>query len=277
MTTAEGRDRDTPVTRVTHVGAANHDDDEYEYLAPVLTQYLRLPTNEPARIRLREQLVNGYLPVAHHLARRYSHRGVPLEDLTQIAALGLLQAIDRFDPDYGSSFLAYAIVTMQGEIRRYFRDRTWSMRVPRRLKDLYLSINRASTTLASQLGRAPRPSELAKHLEISTEEVLEGLEAGQAYATASLDQSLEGSDNDADTTIDQLGEDDPDLARVEIHETLEPLLAKLPARERTILVMRFYANMTQSQIADRLGLSQMHVSRILARTLTELRTRMQQG
>jgi RNA polymerase sigma-B factor len=274
MTGARGRGR---YALLTSAGRPDkYDDDEYAHLAPVLDQYVRLSPHDPARARLREQLVTGYLPVAQHLAHRYAQRGVPVDDLTQIAAVGLVQAIDRFDPDFGSSFLAYAIVTMQGEIRRYFRDRTWSMRVPRRLKDLHVSINRASTTLSSRLGQAPRPSELATHLNISTEEVLEGLEAGQAYATTSLDRTLDGANSDASPVLDRLGEDDPDLDRVEIHHTLTPLLAKLPDRERSILVMRFYANMSQSQIAENLGLSQMHISRLLAQTLTELRAQIGQ-
>ena len=247
-------------------------DVEYAHLAPVLLEHAELPADDPRRGPLRDRLITGYLPVAQHLARRFVHRGVPLEDLVQVATLGLINAVDRYDPSFGRDFLAYAIPTIQGELRRYFRDHSWSMRVPRRLKDLHVSINRVTEELAQGLGRAPRPSEIAARLSISVDEVLEGLEATASYASQSLDEVLMEGEDKA-TLANLLGSNDSGLALVEAHETLRPLLETLPPRERTILVLRFFDNMTQSKIAAHLGISQMHVSRLLSQTLATLRER----
>jgi len=247
-------------------------DVEYAHLAPVLLEHAELPVGDPRRAPLRDRLITGYLPVAQHLARRFVHRGVPLEDLVQVATLGLINAVDRYDPSFGRDFLAYAIPTIQGELRRYFRDHSWSMRVPRRLKDLHVSINRVTEELAQGLGRAPRPSEIAARLGISVDEVLEGLEATASYASQSLDEVLMEGEDKA-TLANLLGSNDSGLALVEAHETLRPLLETLPPRERTILVLRFFDNMTQSKIAAQLGISQMHVSRLLSQTLATLRER----
>jgi RNA polymerase sigma-B factor len=247
-------------------------DVEYAHLAPVLLEHAELPADDPRRGTLRDRLITGYLPVAQHLARRFVHRGVPLEDLVQVATLGLINAVDRYDPSFGRDFLAYAIPTIQGELRRYFRDHSWSMRVPRRLKDLHVSINRVTEELAQGLGRAPRPSEIAARLSISVDEVLEGLEATASYASQSLDEVLMEGEDKA-TLANLLGSNDSGLALVEAHETLRPLLETLPPRERTILVLRFFDNMTQSKIAAQLGISQMHVSRLLSQTLATLRER----
>jgi len=252
--------------------AAPDGGDEYAPLQPILEQYASLPSSDPRREELRERLVTGYLPAARHLARRYIERGVPLEDLEQVASMGLVKAIDRYDPSQAEHLLAFAIPTMQGELRRYFRDHTWSMRVPRRLKDLHVSLKSATSALSLELGRAPRPSELAARLEISVEEVLEALQAADAYASSSLDQELEaGSEGRGDPLGDLLGEHDHNLELVENHQMLRPLLAALPERERTILMLRFFGEQTQSQIAEQVGLSQMHVSRLLSRTLIQLR------
>jgi RNA polymerase sigma-B factor len=247
-------------------------DAEYAHLAPVLLEHAELPADDPRRGPLRDRLITGYLPVAQHLARRFVHRGVPLEDLVQVATLGLINAVDRYDPSFGRDFLAYAIPTVQGELRRYFRDHSWSMRVPRRLKDLHVSINRVTEELAQGLGRAPRPSEIAARLSISVDEVLEGLEATASYSSQSLDEVLMEGEDKA-TLANLLGSNDSGLALVEAHETLRPLLETLPPRERTILVLRFFDNMTQSKIAAHLGISQMHVSRLLSQTLATLRER----
>ncbi|MDT7589513.1 MAG: polymerase sigma-B factor [Pseudonocardiales bacterium] len=247
-------------------------DAEYAHLVPLLHEHAALAADEPRRGALRDRLITGYLPVAQHLARRFVHRGVPLEDLVQVATLGLINAVDRFDPAFGREFLAYAIPTIQGELRRYFRDHSWSMRVPRRLKDLHVSINRVTEELAQGLGRAPRPSEIASRLGISLDEVLEGLEATASYASQSLDEVLTEGEDKA-TLANLLGTNDTGLELVEVHHTLGPLLETLPARERTILVLRFFENMTQSKIAAQLGISQMHVSRLLTQTLATLRER----
>ncbi|HEY0454460.1 MAG TPA: SigB/SigF/SigG family RNA polymerase sigma factor [Actinophytocola sp.] len=229
-----------------------------------------LDEEDPRRTKLRNELVTGHLPLAEHIAARFSNRGVPREDLVQVATLGLINAVDRFQPDRGTDFLSFAVPTVMGEVRRHFRDASWSMHVPRRLKELNLAINAASAELSQRLGRAPTPSELARHLDLSPEQVYEGLEAGNAYHSMSLDEAL-SPDADSDSLGETLGEHDTALDGVEDYESLRPLIERLPERERTILTLRFFRHMTQTQIADRIGISQMHVSRLLARTLEQLR------
>lgn len=246
-------------------------DAEYAHLEPLFEQFARLPPDHPDHAALRSKLVTGYLPVVRHIARRFGGRGEPVDDLEQAGTLGLLGAVDRFDPSRGSDFLSYAVPTITGEIRRHFRDRTWSMRVPRRLKDLQSAITGAVGPLSQELGRAPRPSEIARRLGMSVEDVLEGLDAQQAYRSSSLDELTTGTES---PLTDTLGSADGELEKVEYRESLAPLLDELPDRERTILVLRFFGNMTQTQIADRVGVSQMHVSRLLTQTLKGLRDRM---
>ncbi|MFR9801466.1 RNA polymerase sigma factor SigF [Pseudonocardia sp. RS010] len=246
-------------------------DSEYAHLAPLFEKFVALPADHPDRDALRAELVTGHLPVVQHIARRFANRGEPVDDLEQAGTVGLINAVDRFEPDRGVDFLSYAIPTITGEVRRHFRDRTWAMRVPRRLKEMQSSINGAVGPLSQELGRAPRPSEIAERLGISTEEVLEGLDAQQAYRGPSLDELVAGADS---PLADTLGEADAELDKVEYRQTLAPLLDELPERERTILVLRFFGNRTQTQIADHVGISQMHVSRLLARTLAQLRRRM---
>jgi RNA polymerase sigma-B factor len=249
-------------------------DGEYSHLVPLLTEYAQLEDDDPRREALREQLVTGYLPVAQHIAKRFAHRGEPMDDLVQVATVGLINAVDRFQPDRGTDFFSFAVPTISGEVRRHFRDQGWSMRVPRRLKDLHVSINSAVSELAQGLGRAPKPSEIAERLDVSTNEVLEGLEAAQAYRSSSLDEML-STDESGTTLGDLLGEADAELDRVDYRQTMQPLLAELPDRERNIVMLRFFGNMTQTQIADRVGVSQMHVSRLLGQTLAKLRDRLE--
>jgi RNA polymerase sigma-B factor len=249
-------------------------DSEYDHLVPLLHEYADLDIADPRREELRERLVTGYLPVAQHIARRFAHRGEPLDDLVQVATVGLINAVDRFQPERGSDFFSFAVPTISGEVRRHFRDQGWSMRVPRRLKDLHVSINAAISELSQTLGRAPRPSELAQRLNLPTNEVLEGLEAAQAYRSSSLDEML-STDESGTTLGDLLGAADAELERVDYQQALQPLLAELPDRERNILMLRFFGNMTQTQIADRVGVSQMHVSRLLSQTLGRLRDRLE--
>jgi RNA polymerase sigma-B factor len=244
---------------------------EYAYLAPLFDELAALPPDHPERPALRAKLVTGYLPVVVHIARRFAGRGEPVDDLEQAGTVGLLNAVDRFEPDRGVDFLSYAVPTITGEIRRHFRDRTWAMRVPRRLKDLQGTINSAVGPLSQQLGRAPRPTEIAEQVGLPVEEVLEGLDAQQAYRSSSLDELVNGADT---TLADTLGEVDGELDKVEYRQALGPLLDELPPRERTIVLLRFFGNQTQTQIADRVGISQMHVSRLLAQTLARLRRRM---
>lgn len=251
-------------------------DTEFEHLESLFTEYAALEDG-PERAALREKLVTGYLPLAQRLAWKYRDRGVQVEDLFQVASIGLLNAVDRFKPEQGSAFLSFALPTIQGEIRRYFRDRAWSMRVPRGLKDRHLAIAKATSTLSSELNRAPRPSEIAAHLELSLDEVLEGLHAGEAYSSTSLDEHLSASSGAGGySLIDMLGEADARLEMVEYRDTLRPLLEALPERERTIVMLRFFGEMTQSQIATEIGVSQMHVSRLLTQILGRFRQQLEQ-
>lgn len=243
---------------------------EYQVLAPLFDELAQLPPGDPRRSQVRDKLVTGHLPLAEHIAQRFSGRGVAREDLVQVATVGLINAVDRFDANRGSDFLSFAVPTVMGEVRRHFRDTGWLVRVPRRLKELHLSISAASTELAQHLGRAPTPSEIATHLGISQDDVYEGLEAGNAYHSMSLDEVLSGETENL-ALGDTLGEEDSGLEGVENHEALLPLIRELPERERRILGLRFVHNMTQTQIADQVGVSQMHVSRLLARTLQRLR------
>jgi RNA polymerase sigma-B factor len=229
-----------------------------------------LPAGDPERVRIRSTLVEMHLPLVEYLARRFRNRGEWLDDLTQVATIGLIKSIDRFDLERGVEFSTYATPTIVGEIKRHFRDKGWAVRVPRRLQELKLSLTKAIGELAQREGRAPTVSELAAHLQMSEEEVLEGLESANAYSTVSLDAPDSG-DEDAPAVADSLGMIDDALEGVEYRESLKPLLERLPPREKRILLLRFFGNMTQSQIAAELGISQMHVSRLLARTLAQLR------
>ena len=229
-----------------------------------------LPPGSPEREQIRGTLVELHLPLVEYLARRFRNRGEWLDDLTQVATIGLIKSIDRFDLERGVEFSTYATPTIVGEIKRHFRDKGWAVRVPRRLQELKLSLTKAIGELAQREGRAPTVSELAAHLQMSEEDVLEGLESANAYSTVSLDAPDSG-DDDAPAVADSLGIVDEALEGVEYRESLKPLLERLPPREKKILLLRFFGNMTQSQIAAELGISQMHVSRLLARTLAQLR------
>jgi RNA polymerase sigma-B factor len=236
----------------------------------LLTTMASLPAHHPSRTALRNQVIEAWLPLAHHLANRFAGRGEPMEDLFQTATLGLIKAVDKFDPERGVEFAAYAIPTIIGEIKRHFRDRTWDIRVPRRLQELRLSLSEATSTLLQSLGRSPTVADLAVHLGISEEEVLEGLEGARAYNAVSL--STPTTDGDRATELgDLLGAEDAEFELAELRVALGPALAALDPREQRILTLRFYGNMTQSQIAEQIGVSQMHVSRLLARALAKLR------
>jgi RNA polymerase sigma-B factor len=224
----------------------------------------------------REGLVHLHLPLVEHCARRFRNRGEPFEDLVQVGTIGLLKSIDRFDLERGVEFSTYATPTIIGEIKRYFRDKGWAIRVPRRLQELRMQIGSATAELTQSLGRSPTPRELADKIGCTVEDVLEGIESSNAYSTLSLD----ASDNDEDgaaSMLDAIGVEDENLAHVEIRESIKPLLDKLGAREKKILLLRFFKNMTQSQIAEEIGVSQMHVSRLLSRTLEQLRTSLEES
>lgn len=221
------------------------------------------------RKELRDELVALHMPLVEYLARRFRSRGEALDDLTQVGMIGLIKSVDRFDPERGVEFSTYATPTVVGEIKRYFRDKGWAIRVPRRLQELKLALTKATNELSQKNGRSPTVSELATHLGLTQEEILEGLESANAYATTPLDAP--SGDEDAPSLADTLGTVDEALEGVEYRESLKPLLDRLPEREKRILLLRFFHNMTQSQIAAEVGISQMHVSRLLARTLAELR------
>jgi RNA polymerase sigma-B factor len=226
--------------------------------------------DDPAHRRARDDLVTLHLPLVSFLARRFRDRGEPLDDLVQVGTIGLIKAVDRFDPERGVEFSTYATPTIVGEIKRHFRDKGWAIRVPRRLQELRLSIGSATAELSQSSGRTPTVAEIAAHLGISEDDVIEGLEGAQAYSTSSLDAPV-GGDDDAPMLADRLGDDDPSLETIEYRESLRPLLAALPSRERRILALRFFHGMTQSQIAEEVGVSQMHVSRLLTKSLATLR------
>jgi RNA polymerase sigma-B factor len=219
----------------------------------------------------RERLVRYCLPFAGRLARRYRGRGEYLEDLEQVARLGLIKAIDRYDPERGS-FTAYAVITISGELKRHFRDRTWGVHVPRRVQDLSLEVGHASTLLTSTLARNPTTGELAARLGVTESAVLEAVESAAGYSPASLNAPV--AEDGATEFGDLLGGVDADLESVTDKLTVTDLLLRMPARERRMLAMRFYGNRTQAEIADELGISQMHVSRLLSRALTWLREAM---
>ena len=233
-------------------------------------QLATAPPDDPEHNRIRDELVEMHLPLVEYLARRFRNRGEPLDDLVQVATIGLIKSVDRFDLDRGVEFSTYATPTIVGEIKRHFRDKGWAIRVPRRLQELKLQLTKATGELSQRNGRSPTVNELARHLGMSEEEVLEGLESANAYSAVSLDAPDSG-DTDAPAVADTLGSTDDSLEGVEYRESLKPLLEQLPPREKRILLLRFFRNMTQSQIAAELGISQMHVSRLLARTLTQLR------
>ncbi|MEU4398321.1 RNA polymerase sigma factor SigF [Micromonospora orduensis] len=235
----------------------------------LLSSLAATPPDDPRRPALRDRTIEAWLPLARHLARRYAGRGAPDDDLIQTAAVGLIKAVDNFDPSRGIDFSGYAIPTIIGEIKRYFRDRTWAVRVPRRLQELRLSISAANSALTHSLGRQPTVADIASYLDVSEESVLEGLEGARAYRATSLSTPI-GTDGSRELG-DTLGGDDYEFDLVDIRVALGPALATLPEREREILSLRFHGNLTQSQIADKIGVSQMHVSRLITRSLATLR------
>jgi RNA polymerase sigma-B factor len=257
-------------TRPTNSGHKSHVDTAAVDLLHALAT---LPTEHPTRPHLRRHTIEAWLPLAKHLAQRFHGRGEPLDDLTQIATVGLIKAIDRFNPEYGNDFAAYAVPTIIGEIKRHFRDRTWDIRVPRRLQELKLDINEATATLAQKLGRSPTITDIATYLQRSEDDIIEGLEGARAYSAISL-QTLVGNGIDGTELGDLFGIEDTDLALAEFRASLGPALSTLTPREQKIIILRFFGNQTQTQIADHIGISQMHVSRLLTKSLTTLRNQL---
>jgi RNA polymerase sigma-B factor len=213
-----------------------------------------VPEDTAAFQRQRDRIVERCLPLADHIARRFDGRGEARDDLVQVARVGLVNAVIRFDVNAGSDFVSFAVPTIMGEVRRHFRDNSWSVKVPRRLKELHLRLGAATADLSQRLGRAPTASELAAELD--------------------MDRGGSGTE-DAPAIADTLGDVDLGLDQIENREALRPLLAALPERERTVLLLRFFESLTQTQIAERVGISQMHVSRLLAKSLARLRDQLQ--
>ncbi|MBV8994611.1 MAG: SigB/SigF/SigG family RNA polymerase sigma factor [Pseudonocardiales bacterium] len=253
-------------TVTTSVSPDGTRSDEYAHLVALHRRYAQSAPDDPEHQQLRGQLISGYLRVAENIARRFAGRGEPLDDLVQVATVGLINAVDRYEPARGSDFLCFAVPTITGEIRSYFRDHSSSTRVPRRLQAVHLAIRRTLAELSQQLKRAPRPSEIADRLGLPTSEVIEGLQAAEAYRCMSLDDPVSG----AAARGEVIGSLDHALARIEDRETLRPLLAQLPSQDRTILALRFFYQLTQTQIAEQVGVSQMQVSRALRQTLAFL-------
>src|SRR5260370_29026718 len=223
---------------------------------------------------LRDELIEAHLGLAEYLARRFTNRGEPLDDLVQVASLGLLKGVERFDPSRGLEFSTFATPTIVGELKRHFRDKGWAVRVPRRVQELHLRMGTVVNNLSQELGRSPTIPEIAVRADVSVDEVLEAMEAGRAYRFSSIDAPAGDDDDRAPSpAATQLGEDDTGLEEVEQRILLSPLIASLPKREQMIIHLRFFRGMTQSEIAARLGISQMHVSRLLARSLAQLRDR----
>jgi RNA polymerase sigma-B factor len=248
--------------------------DEYAHLAPLFAERIRLAADHPRQQVLRSELIIGYLPVARNVARKHRYRGENIDDLEQVATLGLINAVDRFEPERGFDFLSFAIPTITGEVQRHYRDRTSTIRVPRAIRELQARVYQATDEIGQRLGRAATPSELAGQLGVGLDSVIEALQAAYETRLSSLDEPRRGEDagsGDGTPLVDAVGVSDPDLGLVENREALAPLLDGLAERERMIVLLRFYGNMTQTEIANRIGISQMHVSRLLSATLRQLR------
>jgi RNA polymerase sigma-B factor len=232
-----------------------------------------LQSSDPAeRDRLRERLVAGYEGLVHFLARRVMNRGEPLEDIVQVGFLGLIKAIDRFDPSLGNEFTTFATPTILGEIKRYFRDKGWAIRFPRRLQELYQQVVRVNEEMKNQLGRQPSMAEVAERLGVDQDDVLEAMEMSSAFTPISIDSTTGGDGEDGGRQLSEaVGGEDPNLDRVEMRQVLDRAMQHLNERDRRIMIMRFFDEMSQSEVAKRLGISQMHVSRLQRAALEHLR------
>jgi RNA polymerase sigma-B factor len=230
-------------------------------------------TTDPAeKERIREQLVNAYHDFVYFLARKFQNRGEPLDDIVQVGYLGLIKAIERFDPDLGFEFTTFATLTVAGEIKRHFRDKGTAIRFPRRLQELHQTVVRVNEQMKNELGREPTVAELADRLGVTPDDVTEAMEIGPAYVPLSLDQPIASGDGESSRSVsEQIGGADPELDRVEMRDVLDRAMEHLTPRERAIMAMRFYEQMSQSEIARRLGISQMHVSRLQRAALEQLR------
>ncbi|MEC4016968.1 SigB/SigF/SigG family RNA polymerase sigma factor [Streptomyces sp. H27-D2] len=255
---------------MTPVGARRkHSHDDAPDTAAAFVRIMELQDG-PEREALRQEVVRAWLPMADRLARRFRNRGESIEDLRQVASLGLVKAVMRYDPSQGTAFESFAVPTVVGEVKRHFRDHMWGLHVPRRVQELRNRVRTAKQEMAlSSTGGSPRVDEIARHAGMSEDEVRLGMEALESYATLSLDAELTSAD-DHYALLDTLGGTDPGFQLVVDREALKPKLRQLPEREREILYLRFFCDMTQSRIAEKLGISQMHVSRLISRTCDRL-------
>lgn len=256
-----------PITR-RNDRVPRHGSNSYDNIEPWFDKLATLGDDDPHREPIRSEIIELCLPLAEHIARKFAGRGENFDDLHQVARLGLVLAVDRYDPARGNSFLSFAVPTVMGEVRRHFRDYTWSTRVPRAVKELWLRVGPTTEQLAHELGRMPTAHELSDALEVEDAQVVQAMLAGNAYQPNSIDAV---ADPDDSAMLDKLGTEEQCYELTEEAMAVRPLIDALPPRERTILVMRFFESKTQNQIADKLHISQMHVSRILSRTLKGLR------
>ncbi|GAA3732841.1 RNA polymerase sigma-B factor [Spinactinospora alkalitolerans] len=236
----------------------------------LLAALAEMPADAPDAARIRSTLAEIYMPLAHREARRYRSRGEPFDDLYQVAMLGVMKAIKGFDPGYGRPFVSYLLPMVTGELKRHFRDATWAVRVPRKHQEKRTELNRFTIEFTQSRGRAPTTAETAEALGMDTDAAVELIDAATAYSALSLDAPY-GDRQEEDTSLgDTLGQADHALESVVDREALQAALAELPARRRRIVLLRFFGNKTQAEIAEALGISQMHVSRLLAQTLDQL-------
>lgn len=247
---------------------AEHSRPDRDRTHQLFAELVGLRPSSPRHREVRDELVELHMPLVRYLARRFAGRGEPADDLLQIGTIGLLQAIDRFEPERGLEFSTFATPNIAGEIKRHFRDRGWMVRVPRRLQELQAELAAGIGELSQRLGRSPTVPELARHLGLTEEQVIEATDSARAYSAVPIDVP---SSTTGMTVADGLIEPDPALEHVELRHALRPVLAGLGERERTALLLRFVENKTQTEIAQALGVSQVHVSRLLAKTLMELR------
>ncbi|QPP05777.1 SigB/SigF/SigG family RNA polymerase sigma factor [Streptomyces bathyalis] len=253
---------------VTRTERARHPHDDAPDTAAEFRRIASLPEGREKE-ELKQRVVEAWMPMAERLAQRFRNRGETLEDLQQVASLGLVKAVRRYDPDRGSAFESFAVPTIVGEVKRHFRDHMWGLHVPRRVQELRNRVRTSRRELSLTMGESPSVAQIAEHARMSEEDVLVGMEALESYSTLSLDAELPGAD-DGYSLADTLGRAEPGFDNVVYRESVKPRLERLPERERRILYMRFFCDMTQTNIADQLGISQMHVSRLISRTCDRL-------
>ncbi|MGH7918427.1 MAG: SigB/SigF/SigG family RNA polymerase sigma factor [Candidatus Dormibacteraceae bacterium] len=239
-----------------------------------LHRRFRESEDEAERDRIKDELVRAYEGLVYFLARRFQNRGEPLDDIAQVGFLGLIKAIDRFDPSLGNEFTTFATPTIAGEIKRYFRDKGWSIRFPRRLQELHQQVVRTNELLKNELNRQPTVQEVADRLGVETNDVLESMESGSAHAPLSIDSTVDREEGEGRQLSEIVGTEDENLDRVEMRDVLARAMAHLSEREQKILAMRFVDEMSQAEVAKRLGISQMHVSRLQRAATEQLRAQM---